>query len=310
MIFTATTQPYPQRAAHSPGRSAGWALCALGGMACACLVVALSTQAAPTRAIVAVVLIPVGFFLLVRPYLAVMVMGASFYFDAYLSPGGQVLTLGKLVGVVALAAWLVEWGVTRRRVIVTPQLFCLLGLGGWLILSTVIAKDQHAAFLTDGRYYAFFLVFFLVSQAVDLRADRVQALTSVLVAASATSAAIGLGAFVLGYAYRASGPLSGANDFGFILSSTLPVAAWHIQASRTRTRQVLYTVATFILTITILGTLSRGALVGVGAMVGWAVWTGRVRLRRVAVALLLVAVLIIPILMSPPAFLQTDLARR
>jgi O-antigen ligase len=221
-----------------------------------------------------------------------------------------VVTLGKLVGVIALAAWFVAWGIGRVRVVVTPHLLCLTGMAGWILVSTFVAKNRTTALITDGRYAAFFLVFFLVTQVVQHRWDRVRGLTSVAVLASAASGVVGLVGFFIGHTHRASGPLNGANDFGFLLSSTLPAAAWYARAAATRARRAVYMAATCVLVVAILATLSRSAIVAVVAMGIWAAVTGRVPLRWLSIALCGVALCIAVAIVHPPSVLRSDLARR
>jgi O-antigen ligase len=247
---------------------------------------------------------------ILRPYLAAALMIISFYFDGYLSPGGQVVTLGKLVGMLALVAWFLAWGVGRLKLVVTPHLLCLAGMAGWLAVATLPAQNRKVALITDGRYAAFFLVFFLVTQIVQHRWDRVRGLTSIAVLASAASASIGLAGFFIGAVHRASGPLSGANDFGFLLSSTLPAAAWYARSAPTKAGRAMYSGATCLLLVTILATLSRSAIVAVIAMGVWAAVTRRVPLRWLALGVCGLAACVVVALVHPPAVLHSDLARR
>ena len=58
---------------------------------------------------------------------AVAILVASFYFDAYLAVGAGV-TVGKLLGALALVAWFLRWIVARQPIVASP---CCGRWPGW-----------------------------------------------------------------------------------------------------------------------------------------------------------------------------------
>src|SRR5260370_11395910 len=63
--------------------------------------------------------------LLGRPDLAVAVLAAGFFFNAYLNRGAGILTIDKALGVLAVMAWGLEWAVNRRPLVGSRQLWLI-----------------------------------------------------------------------------------------------------------------------------------------------------------------------------------------
>jgi putative inorganic carbon (hco3(-)) transporter len=252
---------------------------------------ALAVSVRPVPVVAALLLAVVAIVLLGRPDAAVAVMVVSFYFEGYLTSATSFATPAKAIGVLAVVSWLVAWLVRGRPVVGAPQMWFLAALGIWVVTILPVAVDQRSALIAVSRYGMFFVLFFLIVQSVAGDRRRLELLVDVAVAAAAISAAIGLVAFLRGHVGRASGPLPGPDDFGFLLGSTLPLAVWRLRRSTTRLEQVLSVAAVSVLFATILATLSRGALVALAAAGLWTIVTGRVHLRR-AVLVLFVGVLV------------------
>jgi O-antigen ligase len=210
--------------------------------------------------------------------LAVAVLTASFYFDAYLAVGAGIVTIGKLLGVVALLAWFLAWGVGRRRTVGEPLLWPLAGLAAWLPLSLSAAYDQGAGLTVALRYLTFFTLVFLVVQTVDGDRPTAVRLVDVAVAAAAVSALVGLAAF-LAHGGRARGPLDDPNDYAFVLAVTVPLALYRIRSATGRLGRTLAVLAVAAMSAAILATLSRSALTGLAVAGVWATVTRRLPLR-------------------------------
>ena len=209
---------------------------------------------------------------------AVAILVASFFFDGYLTGGVGLLTVTKAIGAIAIMAWFLDWAVHARRVRWVPHLWPLLAFAVWLVPSLAVVHDQQLGLVVASRYLMFFAFFFLVVQTVDGDYDRATKVVDVTVAAAAVAAVLGLVPFVLGWVDRASGPLSDANDFAFLLASVLPLALHRFATSSTRAARVWFGLAATALGLTTLATFSRGALVALAVGLAWALVTRRIKL--------------------------------
>jgi O-Antigen ligase len=216
--------------------------------------------------------------------LAVAILVASFYFDAYVGAGLGIITVGKLLGVLALGAWFLSWGLARRRFIGTPLLWPLVGLVVWLPLSLAVAYDLPAGLTAGLRYVTFFALVFLVVQTIDGDQHAAVRIVDVAVLAATAAALVGLGNF-LAHGGRAYGPLEDPNDFAFMLAVTLPLALYRVRSAADRLRRALAVLAVAALSAGILATLSRSAITGLAVAAIWATATRRLPLRWTAVVI-------------------------
>jgi putative inorganic carbon (HCO3(-)) transporter len=214
--------------------------------------------------------------------LAVAILVASFYFDAYVSVGLGIITVGKLLGALALGAWFLSWGLARRRFVGSPLLWPLVGLTVWLPLSLAIAYDLPAGLTVGLRYLTFFALVFLVVQTVNGDRRAAVRIVDVAVLAATAAALAGLGDF-LAHGGRAHGPLEDPNDFAFLLAVTLPLALYRVRSAPDRPRRVLAVLAVAALSAGILATLSRSAITGLVVAAAWAAATRRLPLRWIVV---------------------------
>ena len=86
---------------------------------------------------------------------------------------------------------------------------------------------------------------------------------------------------------RVSGPIGEANDFAYLLASVLPFAVY--LTSRDRRWRTWWVLCCGVLILALFGTLSRGALVGLAAVVLWAVATRRTRFGGILAGLFVIA---------------------
>ena len=215
-----------------------------------------------------------------RPILALAAMVVSFVFEDWLATVGAVgiLTPAKAVGLLAVAAWVVDWSVRGRPVRTAPALWAVVGLGVWVLAATATARDLERAVLVGSRYVMFAALFFLLLQAVDGDRDRAGLLLDVAVVSAAAAAAVGLAQFFGGAVDRARGPLDNPNDFGFVLASTIPLALVRFGAGG-RVRKLVIGAAAGLTFAGVLGTYSRSALLGLGVAAVFAVVTRRLPIR-------------------------------
>jgi putative inorganic carbon (HCO3(-)) transporter len=213
--------------------------------------------------------------------LAVAILVASSYFDAYVAVGVGIVTIGKLLGALALGAWFLAWGLAGRRAVAGPLLWPLAGLAVWLPLSLAAAYDQAAGITVGLRYLTFFALVFLVVQTVDGDRRAAVRIVDVAVAAATVAALVGLGGFLV-HGGRARGPLDDPNDFAFMLAVTVPLALYRVRSAPGRLRRALAVLAVAALSAAILAALSRSAIVGLAVAAAWATVTGRLPLRWAA----------------------------
>jgi putative inorganic carbon (hco3(-)) transporter len=233
--------------------------------------------------------------------LAVAILVASFYFDAYLAVGVGVVTVGKLLGALALVAWFLRWIVARQPIVASPLLWPLAGLAAWIPLSVSTAYDQAAGLSVALRYLTFFVLVFLVVQTVGDDRRTATRMLDVAVAAGAASALVGLYTFFyIANDGRAQGPLEDPNDYAFLLAVTVPLALHRIRWAAGPLHRALAALALLAMFAAILASFSRSALVGLAVAGGWAAVTRRLPLRWVlVVAGGLVALVLVSFLLQP-----------
>jgi O-antigen ligase len=109
----------------------------------------------------------------------------------------------------------------------------------------------------------------------------------VLVLSTTAAAAYGLFGFLSGTMERAAGPLQDANDFAYLIATVLPLATLLLVEDQ-RLRWAWIPSLAILLAAT-LATLSRGALVGLGALLVWAIASRRIAAGGLVAAGLVVA---------------------
>jgi putative inorganic carbon (HCO3(-)) transporter len=237
--------------------------------------------------------------------LAVAVLAAEFFFNAYLAHGIGIITIDKVLGALALAAWGLEWALNRRPVLVTRQLWLIVAFLLWTGLSVGVAVSDKAALVTSLRYLTFAVLYFLVLQTVRGDRRRADVLVRVVVVAAAVASVIGLLAFFAHHATRARGPVADPNDFGFILASIIPLAIYQVRWTAARWGKALAGVALTLIALCTLATFSRSALAGLAAASLWAVVTGRLRLRWLVLVVVSLAAVAGAIFLLRPQLVRT-----
>jgi O-antigen/teichoic acid export membrane protein/O-antigen ligase len=232
--------------------------------------------------------------LLCRLDLVVALLAAGFYFNNYLNHGAGLITIDKVIGGLAVSAWVLEWALNRRPVLRTRQLWLLVGFLLWTMVAVTVAVADKAALVTSLRYLIFVTLYFLVLQTVRGERRRADILVHVVVTAAAVASVIGLVAFLRHHVVQASGPLRDPNDFGFILASTLPLAIYELRWAGRHRARVFWALALVLILVCTFATFSRSALTGLALACLWALVTGRLRFRWLlgAAAVLGIAVLV------------------
>jgi putative inorganic carbon (hco3(-)) transporter len=264
----------------------------LWALACAAVAVAVAVAAA-------------------KLWFAVAILVASFYFDSYLAVGAGVVTVGKLLGALAVAAWFLRWAVARHPIVTDPLFWPLAGLAAWIAVSASTAYDQTAGLAVGLRYLTFFALVFLVIQTVDGDRRTAIRMTDVAVAAAAASAVVGLYTFFLvAGEERARGPLEDANDYAFMLAVTVPLALYRLRSATGPLHRVLAMLALLAMFAAILTSFSRSALVGLAVAGAWAAATRRLPLRWAVLAVAGLAAAALVSYLVQPERIQTALLQK
>lgn len=188
----------------------------------------------------------------------------------------------KVLGALAIGSWLVRRARGRlHRGPRTKALGAAAVLAVALLASTLVngAPDGGTALLRWGGFLALLLVL------VDtMRAGRLApaSLARVYVGASALAAAAGIVSYTLGLDRRVGGPIGDPNDFAFFLLAALPLS---LAVRRPGWRPGVWDVATVLIALALLGTFSRGALIGLVVMLLVAVLLRQVSLQQMTGAL-------------------------
>jgi hypothetical protein len=255
----------PPSLAAGPGRAIGAAVVlAISGAA------AFAVSHWPLWAVAGVLIAILLLVAALKLQFAVAILVASFYFDTYLAVGAGVVTVGKLLGALALVAWFLRWIVARQPIVASPLLWPLAGLAAWIPLSVSTAYDQAAGLSVALRYLTFFVLVFLVVQTVGEDRRTATRMLDVAVAAGAASALVGLYIFFfIANDGRAQGPLEDPNDYAFLLAVTVPLALYRIRWAAGRLHRALAFVALLAMFAAILASFSRSALVGLAVAGAW-----------------------------------------
>ena len=238
--------------------------------------------------------------LLCRLDLVVALLAADFFFNSYLSHGAGIITINKVIGALAVAAWLLDWVVNRRSILGNRQLLVLGAFLVWTAVSIAGAVSLRTALVTSLRYLIFATLFFLVIQMVRGERRRADILLRVVLVASTAASIVALVAFFTHHVTRASGPLKDPNDFGFLLASSVPLAVYQVRWAATKWGKAACGAAVVVILACTFATFSRSALTGLAVATLWALLTGRLRLRWVLSILACLAVVVLVTFKAAP----------
>jgi putative inorganic carbon (hco3(-)) transporter len=233
-----------------------------------------------------------------RPELVLLAMIAALPWEAMLDYPTATLSTVKLFGMALVGAYALRAVSQGTKIRTSP----VIGIGivfAFVVGLSLIASPDPSAGLEKAFRYAFFVLFlFLVAQLVNDR-DTGKRLLQVYVASAALASLSGLIAFLSGAEARASGPIDDPNDFGYLMATAVPFAVYLYREDR-RLRP-LWGIGLILLLAATAATLSRGAAVGLGALLLWALFTGRIGAKAVvgAVAGIFVAGVVAVALWQP-----------
>jgi putative inorganic carbon (hco3(-)) transporter len=227
---------------------------------------------------------------LARVDLALLLLVAATPLEALFQGGTSGgLSVTKVAGALCFLSFGLSAVATGRRLwfgIPHALVFSLLGIA---LLSTLGAQSTPDALATTTRYASFVALFFVVSQFVGDHVLQTR-IAWVLSAASTVAGAVASWNFLSGRTLSARLPYGDPNDVAFLLATTLPLTFWLLREPGRR--RALAVVMLGVISVSTLLTLSRGALVGLGAAVLWLALTERRFLKPLLAGALLAAVIL------------------
>ena len=285
-----------------PGRARGVGLAA--GVTLALLLVAtpigLVAAVDPSRVVLAVVAALVVAVCVLRVDIALLLLVAATPLEAAFSiSDNPLITVTKVTGALCFASFAIYAVISHRRLRFDRThaiVFLILALA---LLSTLQAREFEPALSTTVRYASFVALYIVVSQLIgDYTLQR--RLAWVLSISSAIAGVLAVQAFLDEASYQATLAYGDPNDLAFTLATTLPLTIWLM-----RERWILRPVVAAmigVISLSILLTYSRGALLGLAAGTLFLLATERRRVQIVLVGGLVS-------LLATMAFLQTNAER-
>ena len=229
--------------------------------------------------------------ILARPWIGVLVWSWIAYMNPHRLAWGiaRDFPVAMTVGVTTLVALLLTRD--RRSPPLTRETVVLALFTLWMVVTTVFALEPGPAQLQLEKVLKIQIFTFVTMMLIFTR-ERIHWLVWAIVLSIGFYGVKG-GIFTLttGGAHRVLGPygtfIGGNNEIGLAMIMVLPLMRYlQLQARRIWERN-LWWAAMGLTAVAILGTHSRGALVGLGAMLAFLAW----RTRRKLVFLLVVAAL-------------------
>jgi O-antigen ligase len=280
------------------GRSA-WDLAAVAGVAATCALLAWATASEPLGVAKVVVLTGVVGILLVRLEYAVLVLIASAPLEMATTQGaGTYFTPTKLAGAICLLSFVFQVLGSHRRLVFDATHAAAGGILAIAAMSTVIARDPGSAVSTTTRYASFVVLLFIVSQ-FSGQPQFYRRAAWVLSAASAYTAYLASSNFLSGVGLRAAVENGDPNDLAFILATTLPLTVWLLRERGLRRLAVSAMIG--LISVGIVLTLSRGALLGLAIGALWVVFVERRYVKAVLIGAAVAVVAVTLVVAFNPA---------
>lgn len=271
----------------------------------ASLVLGVLAGVAPKLALLALLGVAAVALLLLRvEWAALAVVGSAVFEDYLVLVDPRAI---KVLAVLLLGAWLLRRcrGPLHRSG-PSPVLRCAVVFVVVLLAATVWHPHGRVGLDILLRYAGFLAVLGVL---VDvMRGGLAPARVARVYVLSCTAAAVcGIVTYFLGVDRRVGGPIEDPNDFAFFLLAALPLA-FALRGSAKR--PWLYDLAAGLVLLATLGTLSRGALVGIVLMLVAALLMGLVRFRVAAGFVALMAVGVLVVLAIYPDLVDTSLSQK
>jgi putative inorganic carbon (hco3(-)) transporter len=263
---------------------------AAGALALLAVPFALLAATRPGLVLVALAVLAVVALSAARVEFPILLLVATAPLEAIFTTGqDSQLSVTKVVGALAFASFALNAIVARRRLCFDAGHALVFGLLAIAMISTLQAEHIPEAITTTTRYASFVALFFVVSQFVGDHRFQVR-IAWVLSISSAIAGALASWNFLSGQTLSARLPNGDPNDVAFILATTLPFSFWLLRESGWRRAAAVAMVG--VIAVTTLLTLSRGALVGLGAGLLWLAIVERRQLKAIVGGTVIAAVVL------------------
>ena len=260
-------------------------------------VLAAIAVARPTTALLVVIAAVVVGVLLVRLDLAILAVVATAPLEAAFSSGPAGISVTKLAGGLCFLSFIGFVIRSKRRLLLDRSYVLVLGILALAALSSLQALETGPAFSTTVRY-ASFAGFYVILSQLGHEPVLQRQIAWVLAITASISAGLGLANYLNGSQEFAQLPYSNQNDFAFILATSLPLMFWLLGSNRAL-RPLIVGMIGLVFAATLLS-LSRGALVGLGAGLVFLLLTDRRRLQLTLIAGTLAVVATVAVVQSNP----------
>jgi putative inorganic carbon (hco3(-)) transporter len=279
------------------GRPDGLELAGLLGLAVAAGALALGALERPTLVLLLVLGGAAVLLFLLRTDLALLLVVATAPLEGAISSGPAGISVTKLTGGLCFASFAFTLARGRLKLVFERGQAIVLGILALALLSTLQAQDTSAALTTTSRYASFAIVYVIVTQ---LGHDRLlqRRIAWTLTASASVAAVLGLDEYLSGKQELATLPNVNQNDFAYMLATTLPLMFVCLGGPKLLRPLVLAGIG--LVSATTLLSLSRGALVGIGAGFLLFVITDRRRVRVTVTAGVLATIGTIAVIQSNP----------
>lgn len=256
----------PERLLQGPG------LAVLGGIVAVPL--AYAAAVSPVWALAGLAGAIAAALVVFRVRVLLLVLVAALPWEGALGYPSETISVVKILGVLLLGGWIIQAAAGSLRVQLPASLLPVALFACAIGLSLLFSPDPSAGLVKTLRYGLYMVFLFLVIQITGGRA-HVQRILQVFVLSAAAAAAWALYRFlIVGDVPRAAGPITDPNDFGYLEACALPLAGYVLAAERGR--RLLWATCFALMCGAVLASLSRGALVGLGGLLLWALATRRV----------------------------------
>lgn len=244
--------------------------------------VAVAATLSPLLALGATAALLVLGLVVLNAQVVLLALVAAFPWDDALGFPTQTVSVVKLLGALALIAFLYR-AVTRPEPLRLPGTLASVSVFISVVLLSVLTSPAPQDSIAKALRYVSFAIFFFVFIQLVRSPAQIRRAVRVLVMSTAAAAVAGLVLFLQGHRRLAGGPVGDPNDFAFLLMTMLPLAVYLTAVDRGR--RWFWGVCCLLMLAAVLGTLSRGALVGAAALLLWALGTRRLPVTRVLAAI-------------------------
>ncbi|HET6547254.1 MAG TPA: O-antigen ligase family protein [Solirubrobacter sp.] len=235
---------------------------------------AYAAAASPTGALAGLAAAIAAALVVLRVEALLLVLVAALPWEGALDFPSESVSVVKILGVLLFAGWILQAASGTLRVQFPEGLIPIALFGFAIGLSLLFSPDPADGMVKALRYVLFIVFVFLVIQIVVDR-TQVKRILRVFVLSAAVAAAWALFRFlIVGDVPRAAGPITDPNDFGYLEACALPLAGYLLVSERAA--RPLWALCFALMCGAVLASLSRGALVGLGGLLLWALLTRRV----------------------------------